>query len=495
MGKIWIVGLGPGGVDTLPPTNLAVLKRRNPVYLRTDQHPIADWLRHQDIGFSSFDYLYAEKLTFAEVYEAIVGVLLEKASGQAEVSYAVPGHPLVAESTVQRLLSICRSKGTDVAVEILPAMSCLDAVFAALNLDPADGLVITEASSISPTSIQSGLGLLILQVYNRLMASQVKLDLMQVYGDEWEVILIQAGGTPDQRIVHLPLYQIDRQDWIDHLTTIYVPPVRQEDSLGPPGAFSTLVSMMDRLRGPGGCPWDRQQNHASLRRYLLEETYEVLEALDQADMCRLEEELGDLLLQIVFHAKIAQDNGHFNIRDVVAGINGKVYRRHPHVFGGAEARTAEEVEKNWRQIKRLEKPDRGERLLNGIPKEMPALARAQKLTERAATVGFDWPDINGVWDKIKEEAGELQQALEHDKPSEVESELGDLLLSVVNLARFAGVDAEEALRVCLSRFTQRFGLMEDICRREGKQMNQMTPAELDYMWERAKDLCYKNFPG
>jgi len=493
LGKLWVVGLGPGPEELLPRANLAVLQRVRPLYLRTAQHPLVGWLAEQGVDFSSFDSLYETKPTFAAVYEAIVETLVAETAKRGEVGYAVPGHPLVAEETVQRLLAYHRRGEIEVAV--LPAMSCLDVIFSALNLDPATGLVVAEATRLGETALHANLGLLVLQVYNRRVASEVKLFLAPLYGDEWPVYLVRAAGVAgEEKVAAMPLYAIDRQAWLDHLTSLYVPPQDPERRVGPPGSFATLLATVATLRGPNGCPWDKAQTHASLRRYLLEETYEVLEALDTGNEAALAEELGDLLLQVVLHAQIAAEAGHFSIGEVIASINEKMYRRHPHVFGSGQARTPAEVMVNWKRIKQEEKgEDRS--LLAGIPKALPALARAQKVQERAAAANFDWPDIDGVWEKLREEAEELRQAAAGGRQPEVEKELGDLLFAVVNLARFLGVDAEEALRRSTEVFVRRFAYMEDRCRRAGRALDQLGPEELDSLWEEAKALGDKNFPG
>jgi len=492
LGTIWVVGLGPGDERLLPPANFSLLQKIRPVFLRTARHPLVPWLEAQGIAFASFDVYYEEQPTFEAVYRAIVDTLLEEARCRGEVAYAVPGHPLVAEETVRLILE--RSRQGEVRVNLLPAMSCLDAVFAALEVDPAGGLAVLEAGRLEQADVRPELGLVVLQVYNRLVASQVKLALLPVYGDEWPVCLVRAAGVPkEEKVCSLPLHEIDRQPWLDHLTTLYVPPQHAAHGLGPPGSFSTLEAVMARLRGPEGCPWDRAQTHASLRRYLLEECYEVLEALDEQDPDRLREELGDLLLQIVFHARIAQEAGHFDLREVVAGLVEKLYRRHPHVFGKGRADTAEEVQENWQKIKEAEKGGRPRSLLDGVPLELPALARAQKIQERAAAVGFDWPEVSGVWAKVREEEQEVAAAVATGEKRQVEAELGDLLFAVVNLARFLGVDAESALRTSTARFARRFGYLEERCRQAGRKPEELSLDELDELWEEAKARGDKNF--
>ncbi|MGB9885776.1 MAG: nucleoside triphosphate pyrophosphohydrolase [Moorellales bacterium] len=493
MGKLWVVGLGPGDEKLLPPVNFSLLKRVRPIYLRTARHPVVPWLEAQGVGFVSFDGYYEEGSTFEEVYQAIVETLLHEAREKGEVAYAVPGHPLVAEDTVRRLLEF--SQQGEVQVQILPAMSCLDAIFGALRVDPAEGVAVVDAGRLERADLSPELSLVVLQVYNRLVASEVKLALAPLYGDEWTVYLVRAAGVPgEEKVARLSLYEIDRQPWVDHLTSLYVPAISSANGFGPPGSLATLEAVMARLRGPQGCPWDRAQTHRSLRRYLLEECFETLEALDEGDPERLKEELGDLLLQVVFHARIAEEAGHFNLREVVAGLVEKLYRRHPHVFGRGQARTPEEVQDNWQRIKEKEK-GRSPSLLGGVPRELPALARAQKLQERAAAVGFDWPEVAGVWEKLREEEEELAAAVAAGHQAEVEAELGDLLFAVVNLARFLKVDAEGALRASIQRFVRRFGYLEEHCRRQGRRPEELSLAEMDRLWEEAKARESKNFCG
>jgi tetrapyrrole methylase family protein/MazG family protein len=251
--------------------------------------------------------------------------------------------------------------------------------------------------------------------------------------------------------------------------------------------FDQLVEIVRRLRGPSGCPWDRQQNHRSLKRYLLEEAYEALEAIDQGAWERLAEELGDVLLQVVLHAQLAAEQGLFDIREVLRRVNAKLIRRHPHVFGDLEVRDADEVLRNWERIKRAE-PENSERasVLDGVPRSLPALQRAEDVQRRAARVGFDWPEESGVWEKVGEELEELRQAAAARNQQQIEAEFGDLLFSLVNLARFLAVEPEEALRGAIERFTQRFRTLENRARQEGRELQGMSLAELDELWEAAK---------
>lgn len=249
--------------------------------------------------------------------------------------------------------------------------------------------------------------------------------------------------------------------------------------------FKRLVEIMAKLRGPGGCPWDAQQTHESLRPYLLEETYEVLDAIDSADKERLASELGDLLLQIVFHAQLASERGDFDIEEVCRRICDKLEYRHPHVFGEATVRGPEEVLVNWEQLKHREE-EHSERVsvLDGVPKTLPALQQAEELQKRAARVGFDWPDSQGPWDKIAEEMKEIQDAVDS---RQAEHELGDLLFAVCNYARFLKVDAESALRAANQRFARRFRRMEAIAAARGRRLAEMSLEEMEELWTQAKN--------
>ncbi|MCR6545339.1 nucleoside triphosphate pyrophosphohydrolase [Dehalobacterium formicoaceticum] len=249
-------------------------------------------------------------------------------------------------------------------------------------------------------------------------------------------------------------------------------------------SFTDLVDIMMTLRGEEGCPWDKEQTHESIKKYLVEETYEVLDAIDEKDMYKLCEELGDLLLQITFHARMAEENGHFNINDVIKGIVDKMIRRHPHVFGSEDLETSEQVLVKWEEIKDEER-DQPRPVLD-VPKNFPALYRAEKLQQKAARVGFDWPDIQGAWDKVSEELGELREA--EGTGVGIKEELGDLLFAVVNAARFLGVDAEEALQDANRKFIQRFSYIESQAKAQKVPLQELSLEEMDQYWNQAKKI-------
>jgi tetrapyrrole methylase family protein / MazG family protein len=253
-------------------------------------------------------------------------------------------------------------------------------------------------------------------------------------------------------------------------------------------SFDRLAEIMRKLRGPGGCPWDAEQTHESLKRYLIEETYEVVEAIDMKDPELLKEELGDLLLQPIFHAVIAEEQGTFSMDDVIAAISDKLIRRHPHVFGDQVVKSADEQVERWEQIKKQEKGVERKSALAGIPPHMPALMKAQKLTEKAARVGFDWEHVDQVFAKVMEELHELEETMLEGNQERMEDELGDLLFAIVNLGRFLSLNPEQALGKTISRFTRRFAHIEDTLHSRGSQMKDVTLEEMETLWEEAKRI-------
>lgn len=269
-----------------------------------------------------------------------------------------------------------------------------------------------------------------------------------------------------------------------------LPPMQQDPDRPSVGAkLERLVEIMARLRGEGGCPWDRQQTFDSIKPYTLEETYEVLDAIDRRDWGALAEELGDLILQAVFYAQMASEQGLFSIGDSLDAINAKLVRRHPHVFGDGTAKTAEQVLARWNEIKDEEKRERGEEkkgLLDGVLRHQPALMEAAHLSKKAAAAGFDWPNIGGVLEKIREEIAELEKAREEDSPEKIEEEIGDLLFTVVNAARFLGVDPEQALRRTNQKFRARFAQVETGLAARGRDFRQTTIEEMEELWQQAK---------
>lgn len=481
MGEITIVGLGPGAFGHITVETLDMLKAAKPLLLRTAKHPTVTELSARGIEFQSYDYVYEEKASFAEVYSTIAEDCLNRAAMAGNVVYAVPGSPLVAEQTVILIRNLAAERG--IKVNIMPGMSFLEVLYTRLAVDPVNGMMIIDAADLDQLPPDLATGLVVTQVYNHQVASEAKLTLMSSYPDDYEIWVVRNLGLDNEEIKAIPLFELDRLPAIDHLTSVYVP-VRQTS--GKNFSLDPLVDIMARLRSPGGCVWDIEQTHSSLRRYIVEEVYEVLEAIELEAGDKLCEELGDLLLQIVFHARVAEECGEFTMQDVVDTVTEKMVRRHPHVFGDISVRDAAEVVVNWDTIKKQEKGNERHSLLDGIPKGLPSLMRAYKLQAKAAKVGFDWDTIGPVWGKIQEELEELKSAVQENNAAAIEGELGDVLFAVVNLARFLGLEPETALNVTNNKFRSRFSFIEDQVAAQGLKWENMTLTELDNFWNEAK---------
>ena len=481
MGSITIAGLGPGPFGCMSLETWDVLRQAPVLLLRTAIHPTVEELRVRGIVWDSFDDLYEQGADFDSIYAAIAAAVLERAAGGENVVFAVPGSPMVAEKTVGLIRTGAAER--KIPLSILPGMSFFELLCNRIGVDPQQGLTLVDAQETGALPPDLATGLVITQVFNRHVASELKLSLMERCGDEQEIVLASRLGMPDELVISLPLFELDRQNSFDHLTSVYVPPcaLRQQ-----PFDMAPVVDVMARLRSPGGCPWDIEQTHESLRRYIVEEVYEVLEAIDEKDPGHLCEELGDLLLQIVFHARMAEESGLFSMQDVVGTVTEKLIRRHPHVFGDISVRDAAEVILNWDAIKRHEKTAKPRSVLDGIPKGLPALMRANKLQLKAAKVGFDWTEVAPVWEKVAEEIAELREAASLGDRRKTEDELGDVIFAVVNLGRFLGVEAEVALNGTNNKFIRRFRQVEEAVKASGLNWQELDLAALDSFWNKAK---------
>lgn len=483
MNKLTIIGLGPGSKEYLTIDAYDVLVNSDLVYVRTLKHPVINYLESKNVKFESYDYKYENNDKFEDVYDSIVEDVLEKLQVD-DVFYAVPGNPFVAESTVEKLIE--RIKEMDVELEIIHGTSFIDAIVTTLKLDPVYGLKIMDGLKIEDTIIDVTCDALIIQVYNQTVASNVKLELMKYYDDEQEVIVVRGAGIKEEEIImHVPLYELDRIDILDHLTSVYIKRVDQEER--EKFFLKDLTNVMKDLRSIDGCPWDREQTHESLRRYVIEEAYEVVEAIDDGDLYGLEEELGDLLLQVVFHAEIASENGYFDINDVITGIYEKMIRRHPHVFSDIDVEDSDEVLVNWEEIKKEEKSDDTvSGALNRISKSFPPLLRAEKIQKKLTKVGFDWPDASHVYEKLEEEVLELKEAVDNNDQENILKELGDILFATVNLARLLNVDPCEALTTTNDKVVKRFSFVESKIIDENKKFNEVSLETMDKYWDLAK---------
>ncbi|MGH9127253.1 MAG: nucleoside triphosphate pyrophosphohydrolase [Acidimicrobiales bacterium] len=523
--RVVVVGLGPGPEGLLTTEAVAAIDRIPVRFVRTARHPSAPAVP----GGRSLDWVYEQAASLDDVYPSMVEALVEAAAEHGEVLYAVPGSPSVAERSVELLAADAR-----VSVEVLAGLSFLDLVWARLGVDPlARGVRLVDGHRFAVEAAGQPGPLLVAQCDSKRVLSDIKLaidfdapagdarsgsvdDSDAPWGDAGTgsvdgsdaprgdagtgsvdgsdarpaapltVTVLQRLGLPDEAVFTVEWADLDRAVEPDHLTSLWIP------ALASPVAaelvrFDELVHTL-RHR----CPWDREQTHHSLTRHLLEETYEVLEAIeglgeDFEGADHLEEELGDVLFQVFFHATLAAEEGLFDLAGVARTIRLKLVHRHPHVFGDVEARTAGAVMRNWEEIKQAE--EGRDSLMDGIPAHLPSLLYAHKAQRKAASVGFDWDSVAGAWPKIAEEAGELSAAVAGASGAgdhEVAEELGDLLFAVVNVARHLEVDPEAALRAATVKFRDRFMAVERLAAARGLELRRLDLSALDALWKEVK---------
>lgn len=480
MKTLTILGLGAGDLDQLALGTYRKIKKADFIVSRTDQHPAIVELRAEGIHISSFDEVYEKHDTFEPVYDEIVERLLTLCE-EKSVTYVVPGHPLVAERTVQLLIE--KERAGLIELDIAGGNSFLDPMFAALRIDPIEGFQLLDGTDFMRDAIQMKQHVLIGQVYDAFVASEVKLSLMEKYAYNHPVTVVTAAGTTGEILKTVPLFELDRVTEIDNLTTVYVPPVEaREDRLKD---WSTFREIIRKLRAPDGCPWDREQTHESLKKHLVEEAHELLEAITSQEDDAVIEELGDVLLQVFLHAQIGEDDGYFAMEDILESIGSKMIRRHPHVFGGQVLNTADEVVTSWQAIKNTEKPIVDSRL-DGQDRYASSLLTSFNYQKEAAKVGFDWPNIAGAFEKFQEEWQEFQEEVKNgDKASQLD-ELGDVFFTIVNIARFLKISPEEAMISTNQKFKRRFSFVEKCVKENQGSFESYTLDELETFWQLAK---------
>lgn len=469
--RVVVVGLGPAGAELVLPVVRQVLERTPVRFARTSRHPAIAELERDGITFTALDDCYEAADDFDAVYQAIVTRVVAAAAERGEVVYAVPGSPTVAERTVSMLFD------APVEVEILPGLSFADLAWARVGRDRMtlggiEGGRVVDARAFATDAAGFAGPMLLAQCDTRAVCSDVKLVLLDALAPEHEIVVLQRLGTPDERVTTVPLAELDRAFEPDHLTSLYV----DTGEVAVASEFARLVALAERLRGPGGCPWDAAQTHHSLRRHVLEEAYEVAEAIEElpadapggtiADLTvydALEDELGDLLFQVVIHSVLAAETGAFNAADVARHVHDKLVHRHPHVFGDVRAETAADVVTNWEQIKKAEKGHTS--LVEGITPGLPALLYAQKLFRKADSIGLALP---------------VDDAAVDGEPA-----LGDALAALVAAGARDGVDAESALAGWTRRFKDRFQRMERLAADAGVDLSHADAAAVDDFWARA----------
>ena len=481
MGKIYIIGLGPGSINSLTLGALNRINAGDKNFLRTEKHPTVEYFKDNNIEYKSYDYLYDREEEFKSVYEKIAEDLIKESERYESINYFVPGNPLVAEKTVEILLE------RNLDTEIISGMSFIEPMIELIGRDPVNGLKLVDGDGFNNLLVDINTDMIITQVYNNRILSEVKIVLSEIYGDDYKIYFVHGAGVEGQeKKDYIPIYELDRMYEATPLTSIYVPKVDKIDKKV--FDFYDILGIMKILRSEDGCPWDMKQTRESIRQSLIEEAYELVNEIDKGDIDGIVEELGDLLFQIVFHSYLGEEEGEFNIYEVTTTLANKLIYRHPHVFLKKVVENSDEVVYNWNMLKYAKRNiTKFTDKLKDIPK-LPALMTSYKIQEKAAEIGFDWDDIKGAIDKVVEEFYEVTEAMEESEvcSENVEGEIGDLLFAVVNLARFLKVNPEIALNRTINKFIQRFEIMEKSIEGTGKEFEHMTLEEMDKLWNEAK---------
>ncbi|KAF5047330.1 MazG family protein [Proteiniclasticum sp. QWL-01] len=427
---IHIAGLGPGDPGSLTMETFELLKRTR-VLLRTRIHPTVAALDSWGIRYASLDHLYEKNASFQEVYRSLAEEVIAAWRREGtELTYCVPGNPMIAEQSVVELISRLEQEGIPYVVH--PAVSFIDTILDVLRRDPIRGLLILDATELRDKGLSGDTDTVVTQVYNRRIASEVKLALSDYLDDEAEIIYVRNAGIKGEETVRrIPLWALDRQEDVDHLTTVFI----ERESVKP--GFQDFRRTINALREPGGCPWDREQTHESLRRYLIEEAYEAADAITQGNLEDMKEELGDVLLQVVLHGRIAEEQGDFTILDIIRSVNDKMISRHPHVFGTLDLKNSQEVLSNWEKIKKTEKGEVSlDDKLKSLPKSIPATMRAAEVAKKAEAYGRPRRSRDELLAQIRRI---LNENLEE------EQDLAELLYYTVLLLDGAGFQPEALL--------------------------------------------------
>ena len=476
--RVVVVGLGPAGADMVLPAARAALERIPVRFARTERHRAYVELVADGLAMTSFDDCYRVGVDLDAVYTSIVDTLLDAAGTHGEIAYAVPGSPAVAEHTVVRLHESAASAGVD--IEVVPGLSFADLAWARLGIDSFRGAHVVDARDLATSAAGLAGPLLIAQCDSRMVLSEVKLALLEGLPPETPVTVLARLGLPDEHVTSVALADLDRDVTPDHLTSLFV----DTGTIAVAGEFAALVALAERLRGPGGCPWDAEQTHHSLVRHLLEEAYEVAEAIETLPVDApggtqpvpagaydaLEDELGDLLFQVVIHSVLAREAGAFTVADVARGIHTKLVRRHPHVFGTVAVEGSDDVVRNWEQIKSAEKGTGS--LVSGIASNLPALLLVPKLFRKADSIGLD------------PSAGALVRARTTlESAGAGADEFGVLLAAVVAMAWEQGVDPEAALREWARRYRDRFAAMEEAAAAQGIDLAFASGPTVAALWD------------
>jgi tetrapyrrole methylase family protein/MazG family protein len=475
MNTIQIIGLGAAGEDDLTLRAHKALTEKIPTFVRTDRHPLVNKLRKK-IDIKSFDDYFEKYETFDEVYENIIHTLIEQSKQYGKINYCTAGSPYYGDIVTKKLINEYKGQINTI---IIDGMSFLDKCLKLSGYADYNNIKILDCLETDEFSFDVNSLNVITQVYDMDLASMLKVTLMETYPEDANILIIDVLA---ENVKRMPLLMLDREKNYGFSTYFCILPI--EISKNRVYNVTNLLRIVKLLRGPDGCPWDKKQTHDSIRQHVIEEAYEVVDAIDNDDLDNLVEELGDLLFQIVFHAELASEEGYFNFSDVVTNVCKKMYFRHPHVFGDVKADNVEEALISWENSKLKEKnlttyTDN----LKNVPKALSTLSRSYKIQNRAAEVGFDWSDAQGAVLKIKEELLEFIEEYNNHNIENMEEEFGDLLFALVNFARFEKINPDIALNKTINKFIDRFEYIE---KNSTKDLKQMTLKEMDELWEKSK---------
>ncbi len=449
---IHIIGLGPGSVESITIGTMDILKKCNKVFFRTSMHPSVDFIKSQGIYFETFDFLYESSDSFEEVYNKIANFIIKESSLCADICYGVPGNPKVAEKSVEILISICMNE--NIKFKIHPAVSFLDLVFHRLNIDPIDGIQVLDGANINETIFDRRKAAIICQVYDEFIASAVKIYLNKYFNDEKQIYFLKSLGIDgDEIIKKINLMDLDKIKVVDHLTSIYIPASSNEIDFK--YDIFDLIKIISYLRGENGCSWDKKQTNESLIKYMVEEVYELKDAIDNDDIDNIVEELGDVLLNVLFQCQIGDEESIFDFMDVTDSICRKLIYRHPHIFKDKQTLNEEEVLKNWHEMKKNEKHigSYADEIKN-VKISLPRL-RATKVLNIVSEKDPYISDVSKIKICLIYEIIEFLRGIDEyndENRSTILEKLGDVLFSVINLSRILNLDIDKALNVSIDKF-------------------------------------------
>lgn len=497
MSGLTVVGLGPGSWNTLTIEAAETLRSVPEIYIRSSAHSAAATVAAHlgDTAIRDFDDLQASSGSLSEAFAAVAARLADLARRPQGVVYAVPGSPYLGDRSVPLALELLRD---EVPVRMVAGLSYVETVLRAAGIADPGWIDVLDAAEIDLLAQANAVGevdgarirvpwraplptvpLVVTSVGTREIAASVSRWLTRFYPESHNVLVIHESGAEAASLASL-----GRLEPVAG-SSLFVPALTEAENVR---TFSGLMNLTRTLRAPGGCPWDREQTHSSLKPHLLDEAYEVIDALDSEDPAEICEELGDLLFQVAIHSQVAAELGDFTIEDVIGSIVTKLIGRHPHVFGDLQLESSQDVLNAWESLKQKQKPKRLS-VLEQIPRSMPALPQSNLIQKRAANVGFEWPDLESVIEKVEEELTELRDEVDRGASKDVErEEFGDILFALVSVARHLRIDPEEALRLANRKFAARFQYVESRAAADGVTLRELAPEQLDSYWNEAKAL-------